>query len=132
MNEVEYLNNLKEEIALKSIINHALHLFPKSFINNANEIILIPKYNHFFQLENVNSVLVFKCKLLEWLSRPISKSLPKKLAKSYLYSFNELLNSNFSMEDMEKIYTHLGNCCNRPLTIKFIESNYSMDLLIHD
>lgn len=132
ISEVEKMNQLKsldEEIALKSIINHALHLFPKSFINNNNEFILIPKYNHFFSLNDVDTVLIFKCKMFEWLSRPISKSLPKRSSGDYLYRFNYLLKTNFTKEEMGDIYTRLGNSCNRPLTIKFIESGYDMGLL---
>jgi hypothetical protein len=30
---------------------------------------------------------------------------------------------------MEKIYTYLGNDCNREKTIKFIKSNYDLNVL---
>ena len=47
MNNIDVLN---KEIALKSIINHALQVFPKSFVNNHNEIILEPRNNIFFSI----------------------------------------------------------------------------------
>ncbi|MEG0470749.1 MAG: hypothetical protein RR588_00285 [Solibacillus sp.] len=132
MAEQKQLDKLNEEIAAKSIINHALHLFPKAFINNSNEIILIPKYNHYFQLEDVDTELIFKCKMLEWISRPIANGMPRKKAKDYLWPFNQLLKTNFDMDDMLKIYDRLGNSVNRRLCIKFIESGYDMDLLKRD
>ena len=67
----EYINKLEQEIALKSIILHALHLFPKAFINNSNEIILEPKNNVYFRLDDVKTEFDFKCKMFAWLSRPI-------------------------------------------------------------
>jgi len=70
MSEIEKLN---KEIALKSIINHALQVFPKSFINQSNEIILEPKNNVYFRLDDANTELEFKCKMFAWLSRPIAK-----------------------------------------------------------
>lgn len=53
MTQEEILKDLERQIALKSIINRALQVFPKAFINPANEIILVPKYNEYFMLENV-------------------------------------------------------------------------------
>lgn len=120
---------IEQQIELKSLVNETLSLFPKSFINDHEEIILIPKYNEFFILKGVDSALIFKCKMLEWLSRPISKGLPRSTAKKYLLIFNQSMRTNFSMEDMGQIYTALGNATNRELTIAFIESNFDMGLL---
>ncbi|MMZ56679.1 hypothetical protein D1872_185820 [compost metagenome] len=123
---VEQLDN---EIALKSIINHALYVFPKSFINHNNEIILEPRNNVYFRLEKVNTELEFKCLMFAWLSRPIAKSLNKYWAPRVLDSFNQLLRTKFTKEDMYKIYDRLGNDVNRKLTIQFIKSNYDLTLL---
>lgn len=124
--EIEKLNN---EIALKSIINHALAVFPKSFINHNNEIILEPRNNVYFRLDEVDTVLDFKCKMFAWVSRPIAKGLNKYWAPRVLNSFNYLMKTNFSKDDMYEIYDRLGNDVNRKLTIRFIESNYDMQLL---
>lgn len=129
MTQEEILTDLERQIALKSIINHALQVFPKAFINRANEIILVPKYNCYFMLDGVESELIFKCKMFEWLSRPICKGLPVKAANNLLERFNYLLGTNFTREDMGVIYGPLGNCVNRDLTIKFVESGYDMNLL---
>lgn len=125
MNGIE----LTEEAALKNIVSHALHVFPKSFINHSNEIILETRNNVYFRLDDVHSELDFKCKMFAWLSRPIAKSLNKYWAPRVLESFNDLLRTNFSKDDMYLIYDRLGNDVNRPLAIKFIESNYDLSLL---
>lgn len=132
MNQIEELNNLNEEIALKSMICNALHLFPKSFINKSNEIILEPRNNVYFRLEGIETTLDFKCKMFAWLSRPIAKSLNKYWSPQVLNSFNSLLGTNFTKEQMYKIYDRLGNDVNRELTIRFIESNYDLTLLERD
>jgi hypothetical protein len=120
---------LDDEIALKSIINQALNVFPKSFINRSNEIILEPRNNVYFRLEDVNTELDFKCKMFAWVSRPIAKSLNKYWSPRVLNSLNELLGTHFTKDDMHKIYDRLGNDVNRKLTICFIESNYDLSLL---
>ncbi|MFD2752410.1 hypothetical protein ACFSUM_18655 [Virgibacillus siamensis] len=126
MNETKQLN---QDTALMNIINHALHVFPKSFINNNNEIILEPRNNVYFRLDEVNTELEFKCKMFAWLSRPIAKGLNKYWSPRVLGSFNQLLGTNFTKDDMYEIYDRLGNDINRKLTIQFIESNYDMSLL---
>jgi hypothetical protein len=121
--------DIDKEIALKSIINHALHAFPKSFINHNNEIILEPKNNIYFRLEDVESELDFKCRMLAWISRPIAKSLNKHWSPRVLRSFNVVMGTNFTKDEMHKIYDALGNDINRPLCVKFIESKYELSLL---
>ena len=123
------LNSLDDEIAIKSIINRALQVFPKSFINKNNEIILEPRNNVYFRLEDVDTELDFKCKMFAWLSRPIAKGLNKYWSTKILNSFNELLGTNFTKDDMYKIYASLGNDINRELTINFIQSEYDLSLL---
>lgn len=129
MSETEKLHALNEEIALKSIINHALQAFQKSFINRSNELILEPRNNVYFRLEGVTTALDFKCKMFAWLSRPIAKGLNKYWSPKVLSSFNEVLGTNFTKDEMYRIYDRLGNDVNRPLTIRFIESDYDLKLL---
>lgn len=126
MNGIECLT---EETALKNIINRALHVFPKSFINRSNELIFEPRNNVYFRLEDINTELDFKCKMFAWLSRPIAKGLNKYWSPRVLKGFNELLGTDFTKEDMYTIYDRLGNDVNRGLTIRFIESNYDLTWL---
>lgn len=130
MEQVATLSALNEEIALKSIINLALQVFPKSFINNSNEIILEPRNNVYFRLDDVRTALEFKCKMFAWLSRPIAKSLNRYWSPRVLRSFNQVLGTNFTKKEMHSIYDRLGNDVNRQLKIRFIESKYNMALLV--
>ncbi|OKP95075.1 hypothetical protein [Paenibacillus sp. P46E] len=117
---------------LTNIIAQALQVFPKSFVNRSNEIILEPKNNVYFRLVDVRSELDFKCKMFAWVSRPIAKSLNKYWALRVLRSFNELLGTNFTKDEMYEIYDQLGNDINRKLTVQFVESGYDMTLLIRN
>lgn len=113
----------------EDIIRRALEIFPKSFINEANEIIFERSHNVYFRLEEVHTAFDFRCKMFEWLSRPISVGTPPRLALELLNRFNRLLGTQFSMKDMEKICGHLGGAVNRPLTIQFVEQGYDLSLL---
>jgi hypothetical protein len=114
---------------MKRLIERTKKMFPKSFINNRNELILEPKNNIYFKLEDVQSELDFKCKLIAWLSRPISKGVNKYWQRKLLKNFNAFLGTNFTNEDMRQIYGFLGNDVNRSLCVEFIESNYDLSLL---
>ncbi|GAA0348169.1 hypothetical protein GCM10008931_44320 [Oceanobacillus oncorhynchi subsp. oncorhynchi] len=114
---------------LDSYVKRALNIFPQSFINRNNEIILQPKNNVYFRLDDVESELDFKCKMFAWASRPIAKSLNKYWWPRVLLNFNEYMGTNFTKDEMYKIYDRLGNDVNRYLTILFIESNYDLSLL---
>lgn len=46
-------------------IKLALQVFPNSFINRNNEVILIPKFNVYIQLDDVKTNEDFKVKLCE-------------------------------------------------------------------
>lgn len=121
---------LTEMHELRPVIDRALKVFPKSFISKNEEIILEPKNNVYFRLEDVRNELDFKCKLLAWVSRPISKGLNKYWQPRVLKSFNEFLGTSFTKKEMILICDRLGNDVNRTLSIKFIESNYDLDLLV--
>ena len=111
--------------------------FPNSFINERDEFIAHQKSNQYIILGNCESELDIKCKVLEWFSRPAHKTAPyvqewrnKAFHNLMLSGVNEFLGKDFSLEDMDLIYTYLGNACNHEKTIKFIQSDYDMSILI--
>lgn len=121
---------------MKETINKLLKSFPQSVINHNGEFIVNIKANNGFDLLNCTSSLEVESKVLEWLSRPAYKEEPfrsKKKNNEYhsyvLNGINKFLNTNFTEDDIETIYTYLGNSCNRNLTIKFIQSGYDLNLL---
>lgn len=121
---------------MENYIRKAMRAFPNSFINRNNELILIPKFNVYFLLDDIYSELIFNCKILEWVSRDCTSALryiQTKRLESYWnenrIKVNTILNTNFTKDDMELIYTYLGNSVNRLLTFEFIESGYDMQIL---
>lgn len=113
-----------------------LAAFPRSFINCHGEFIAHGKANEYFILKSCQNDMEIKCKVLEWLSRGAYKTCPhradwknKEFHDFMRSGINKFLGTTFSRQDMDRIYTKLGNNVNRTLTIKFIESDYDMDIL---
>lgn len=110
--------------------------FPKSFVNYNGEFIAHEKANQYFILRTCETDLDVKCKVLEWFSRAAYKTEPfdsdrsnRKLHEFMLNGINTFLGTNFTEDDMDIIYTYLGNACNHQRTIAFIESGYDMTIL---
>ena len=118
------LEENKQPNEIKLLIYKLLSLNLKSFINNNNELILIPKTNLYFRLDNVETELDFKCKLLEWCSRDCVKGVSDYWQRRTRKMVNYLLNTNFTYNNFNMIYCRLGNCVKHKLTIEFINSNY--------
>lgn len=117
-------------------VTNLMILFENSFINCINELILIPKTNLCFSLGNVESESDLKCKVIEYCSRDAYKTQPyssphsnKVYQNNVRRHINTYLGTDFTREDMELIYTYLGNGVHHDLTIKFVESNYDMNVL---
>ena len=125
------------KMEVQNLINRTLHYGEnsglKSFINEDNELIVIPKINAYFRLENVYTELDFKCKVLNWLSFYASSNhWSKRWSNEIIDYTNFILHTDFSKEDFDTIYKHLGNAINNDLTIKFIQNDYDMKVLEED
>lgn len=125
MNE-EILNELKK----------LLGLFPRSYINQNLEVILIPKTNTYFNLEGVGSRRDIIAKLLMWCTRTIAKGQPfRNKKRNDMYreatkrALNYYLGTLFLDEDINLIYQRLGNGINPELTYRFIDSGFDMEVL---
>lgn len=110
--------------------------FPDSFINERDEFIAHLDSNQYIILGNCNMELDIQCKVLEWFSRPAHKTSPyvREWRNNRFHQFmrdgvNHFLGTDFSEQDMSEIYDKLGNAINHELTIKFINSGYSFDVL---
>lgn len=123
---------------IKEIIIDLQSAFYKSIINNSFEFVADPhpRINTYFRLEDVNTLLDAKCKVIAYLSRAAFKTEPfrmkylnEEIHAYHLNGINEFLGTDFSESDMELIYTRLGNDINRPLCKKFIENGYDMSVL---
>lgn len=112
-----------------------LKSFPGSFINENGELTAHQKSNTYLILKG-KSDLELKYTVLEWLSRSASYAIPynsernnQKFHNMMLNGINHFLETDFSPEDIELIYTKLGNNCNLPLCEKFVMSGYDMEVL---
>lgn len=121
----------KYEVAKK-----LMRCFPRSFINHHGEFIAHLKSNTYLIFDNCEDEQELNCKVLEWLSRAAYKTEPyysvsanNKFHRFMLDGVNAFLGTAFTFDDMELIYTYLGNSCHHDLTIKFVESGYDMEVL---
>lgn len=103
--------------------------FPSGFVNLNFEFIAHPGRNSYFLLNGVNSEIELSAKVLEWLSREAVKGGSKQTQKYHHDGINRFLGTEFSREEMEEIYSCLGNAVNHAKTIRFIESGYYMKTL---
>lgn len=110
--------------------------FPGGFLNGQGEFIAHEKGNAYFLLTDCDTELDVKCKVLEWLSRDAYKSTPFhrvvqniKFRRFIFDGICKFLEHDFSFEDMEEIYTHIGNRVNHAKTVRFIESGYDLKVL---
>ena len=113
-----------------------LSAFPRSWINGGLEFIAHTKANEYFRLEDCETEIDVKCKVLEWLSRGAFKTEPfesdsknQNFHEFMLNGINEYLGTSFTEDDIAIIYQRLGNRVRHPLTVKFVESGYDMTVL---
>lgn len=113
-----------------------MRYFPGSFINGFGECILDKKTNLYFNANDCEDETDITCKLLEWCSRIMAKGIPysserknKEYRQNLIDCLNKYLKTNFTEADMYIIYDRLGNRINPDLTLQFIDSGFSMEVL---
>ena len=113
-----------------------LTAFDGSFFNEREELIVHRYSNTYLIFSNCESLEDVNCKVLEWLSRAASKGMPysqewrnKKFRQFMLDGINMFLHTDFSKDDIDLVYTYLGNACNHQKTLEFVRSGYDMELL---
>lgn len=118
------------------LIQRLMSCFPRSYINQHGEFITHEIANEYFILKNCENELDVKCKVIEWFSRGAYKAEPygtrkknNEFHKFMLDGINKFLGTKFTENDMELIYTYLGNAVDHELTIKFICSGYDLEVL---
>ena len=122
-------------IMLESVQKALKHL-NGSFINHNNEIILIPKFNVYTFLDDVETDDDFKVKLCEWFSRDcccaLRYSQNKRLERYYQENtdaFNFICGTNFTVEQMEYIYRYLGNGIKHELAKQFVKIGFDLSVI---
>ena len=117
-------------------VQKALQCLNDSYINRNNEIILIPKFNVYTLLDDVNTDNDFKVKLCEWFSRDCSCALrysqQKRLNRYYQENtdaFNFICGTNFTIEQMNYIYSYLGNGIKHKLAQRFVSGGFDLSVI---
>ena len=113
----------------KEVRNRLTAAFPRLFINHNFEFIIEPKRNTYFSLDGVNTERDLTAKILEWLSREAAKSVYPWSQKYHLEGINRFLGTSFTQQDMDEIYTYIGNAVNHEKTLRFVDSGYCMEAL---
>lgn len=113
----------------KKYLDKIKPFFPKALIYRNGELILEPKNNIYFRLDNVNSDLEFDCKMIEHLCRGAHKGLTKYWERFISKALNDYFKQDWKYEDFQKMYTSLGGGCNRKLCIQFIDSDFDFNVL---
>ena len=117
-------------------VSKAMEFLHGSFINNKNELILIPKFNVYTILDDVETDEDFYVKLCEWFSRDcccaLRYSQRKRLERYYQDNttvFNTICGTNFTVEQMKFIYTYLGNAIKHELAHQFVKSGFDLSVI---
>ena len=122
----------------QQVLNDLFGAFPDAIINRNLEFVAEPnrRVNSYFRLEDCESREDVTAKVLEWLSREAYKSQHyhvdwrnKEVHEYHLKGINTFCGTNFTHDDMQIIYSHLGNRVNHQLTLDFINSGYDMAVL---
>ena len=120
------------------ILKKLFFAFPNGFINHNLEFIAHTHHrvNSYFRLEDCETEEDVAAKVLEWLSREAYKSQHfnsdrrnRQVHEYHLEGINAFCGTLFTEDDIEEIYTYLGNSVNHQLTLDFIRSGYDLAVL---
>lgn len=122
----------------QNVLKDLFAAFPSAIINRNIEFVADPnpRVNSYFRLDDCESREDVAAKLLEWVSREAYKSQHygtdwrNDAVHAYHHlGINSFCGTNFGKDDIEIIYTLLGNRANHQKTLEFIRSGYDMDVL---
>ena len=102
---------MKKDIELLEELKELMACFPNSYINQKLELILIPKTNTYFNIEDCECHLDVKEKLLTWCSRTIAKGQPyANPIKNIAFRHYNLKNLNIYLH--RNLYTYVQSSFN--------------------
>lgn len=119
------------------ILEDLFTAFPEAVLNHNMEFIAFPRANTYFILKDCNTYEDVMAKILEWLSRAAYKTEPfrakcanQKFHEYHLRGINDFCGTSFIEDDMDEIYTYLGNAIDHKKTVAFIDSGFDMRVLM--
>ena len=114
---------------VQDCIDRLKEAFPKAFIHKTDELIIEPKNNIYFRIDDIENEFDFKCKVIEWLSRPAHKGLSNWWQTRIRNGMNKFLGTSFTPAELSTIYTYIGCGCNREKAKTFVASGYDFGVL---
>lgn len=121
---------------VRDAITDLSSLFENSFVNENDELILVPITNLYFSLRNVKTIEDLYFKIIAWCSRDACKSMPfntEKQCDNYQTmvrcNINAFLETDFSRDQWLDIYCVFGNGLHEEQCRKFIRSGFNLALL---
>ena len=125
--------------SIKDFLIKIMLAFPRSrieyYVYGGFVIYLDEKNMLWFSLEKIESDIELKRRFISAVSR-CYKTEPYRTSKrniewqqKHIFAFNEALGTKFNDDEIAYIYTYLGNGCNKPIAIKFIENGYDLNVL---
>lgn len=128
------MNDAMKDFLIK-IMTAFPHSFIKYYVNGGFEITLDQQNVLWFSLREIESDIELKRRFISAVSR-CYKTKPYRTSKrniewqqKHISAFNKTLGTKFNIDEITYIYTYLGNGCNKPIAIKFIESGYDLNVL---
>jgi hypothetical protein len=113
----------------KTALEIILPYFPNSIVYKNDELILIPKINLYFRIDNISDKRDFSRKMIEWLSRPAHKGTSSYWQNYICRGINSYFGTTWNKKELSIIYTKLGNGVNPDLCYKFIDNNLDISIL---
>lgn len=108
---------------MESVIKNLVSSFYGSYITNSDDFV-VGRFG--FSLRDCQYPEDVDCNVLEWLSGPASE---RHEDFYILQGINKFCFTDFSRDEMRKIYFCLGNARNHQKTLEFIKSNFDMNVL---
>lgn len=107
--------------------------FKDSYINSQNELILIPKFNIYFRLDDVETVQDLEVKVIAWLSKSAcnfnyyeQEWRNRKFEKELRDKLNSFLGTKFNSFEWNYLYSIYGIMVNKMKLYEFVESNFDL------
>ena len=116
---------------MRKEIRELMSLFNNSFINAENELVLVPKTNLYFRLDDVKTKQDLIYKIIAWCSRDASKSEPfhkqvcnENYRKTIRDALDSFLGVAWDEERWLELYEQFGNGTNEKECRKMIANNF--------
>ena len=116
---------------LEQRIQELQDIFENSFVNEINELILVPETNLYFKLSNIKTEEDLIYKIMAWCSRDASKTNPygieienERYREMVRYNLNYFLDVAWTEREWFEIYSNYGNGIREEECRKMIRDNF--------